>query len=203
MKLYYSKGACSLAVRITLHELQQDCDYESVSLASKKTETGTDFLAINPKGAVPVLMLDDKTTLTENAVIQQYLADSHQATQLLPPTNDFNRYRVLEWLNFISTELHKSFGPLFSSNIPDNLKKDVFIPQLKKHFQYVEQQLGDKEFLMGKQFTIADSYLFVMLLWTKHFPISLQEFPNLQRYFNHLKNRNSVATALREEGIGS
>src|SRR5688572_12009519 len=113
MKLYYSKGACSLAVRIILHEIGAACEFEAVDLATKKTETGMDFLKINPKGAVPTLILDDKAILTENAVIQQYLAEKYHATQLLPPLGDMKRYRVLEWLNFISTDLHKSCGPLF------------------------------------------------------------------------------------------
>ncbi len=200
MKLYYTKGACSLAVRILLHELNINCEYESVS-HSKQTETGTDFLTINPKGAVPVLLLDNKTLLTENAVIQQYLADTYQAKNLLPPLGEFQRYRVLEWLNFISTDLHKGFGPLFNPNVPDDLKATVFIPALKKYFSFVDSQLIDKDFLIGNQFTIADGYLFVILMWTSHFPIPLQEFPQLQRYFNALKTRDSIVASLKEEDL--
>src|SRR5690349_3300917 len=107
MKLYYSKGACSLAVRIALHELGIPCEFEAVDLKAKKTEKGADFFKINPKGAVPTLVLDDHTVLTENAVIQQYLADKQKAFEVLPPVNDMKRYRALEWLNFVSTELHK------------------------------------------------------------------------------------------------
>src|SRR5690349_19217638 len=122
MKLYYSKGACSLAVRIIINEIGLQSEYEAVDLKTKKTATGQDFLKINPKGSVPVIQTDEKQILTENAVIQQYLADTNKATQLLPALGNFERYRVLEWLNFISTELHKGFSPLFNPNVPNELK---------------------------------------------------------------------------------
>jgi glutathione S-transferase len=195
------KGACSLAVRILLHELNQPCEYEAVFLETKKTETGADFLQINPLGNVPTLVLDDKTILTENAVVQQYLADTNHATQLLPPVGDFKRYRVLEWLNFITTELHKGFAPLFNPTLSDELKQNYFKPKLVKHFSYIDQYLKGKEFLLDKQFTIADCYLFVMLLWTGHFKISLQTFPELTRYFAALKTRPAIAASLQEEGL--
>jgi glutathione S-transferase len=201
MKLYYAKGACSLAVRILLHELKLDCAYESVSLADRKTESGADFLALNPKGYVPTLKLDDGTVLTENAVIHQYLAETHRATQLLPPASEFKHYLVLEWLIFITTELHKGFGPLFNSKLPDDIKQDIFIPQLKKRFALVNQQLEGNEFLLGQNYTLPDGYLFVMLFWASHLQLPLQEFPQLTRYFNALKQRESIATALREEGL--
>src|SRR5437870_2266196 len=113
MKLYYSKGACSLAVRILINELNISCKYEAVNLKTKETETGKNFYEINPKGAVPTLILENNNVLTENAVIHQYLADQQKAHHLLPNLNDFKRYQVLEWLNFIATELHKGFSPLF------------------------------------------------------------------------------------------
>lgn len=122
MKLYYTQAACSLAVRITINEIGLKCDYESVDLKAKKTEKGEDFLKINPKGAVPVLKTNDGEILTENAVILQYLADTNSATKLLPGTGDFKRYRILEWLNYITTELHKTIGALFNPELPQKLK---------------------------------------------------------------------------------
>ena len=134
MRLYYSKGACSLVVRIVIHELGLPFEYEAVNLKTKVTATGEDYLAINPKGAVPAILTDDNILLTENAVIQQYLADKAYASQLLPAVNDIKRYQVLEWLNYVTTEIHKGFGPLFNSNIPDNLKVENFYA---KHYQKI------------------------------------------------------------------
>lgn len=123
MKLYYSAGTCSLAVRIIINEIGLPSTYEAVDLKTKKTASGQDFLQINPKGSVPVIVTDDNEILTENSVIQQYLADKNNASSLLPALGHFKRYRVLEWLNYISTELHKGCGPLFSPSIPVELKK--------------------------------------------------------------------------------
>ena len=201
MKLYYSKGACSLAVRITLNEIETPCDYEAVDLKAKKTETGADYFKINPKGSVPALVLDNQEVLTENAAIQQYLADEYKATRLLPPAGNFNRYRVIEWLNFISTDLHKNCGPLFNSNIPDNLKEEIFKPILKSKLNIAEQRLSQRKFLMGDEFTLPDGYLFVILRWVPNFGIELSEWPNLSRYFAELKKRKSVHQALEQEGL--
>jgi glutathione S-transferase len=201
MKLYYSKGACSLAVRIIIHELGLTSEYEAVDLHTKKTEKGTDFLTINPKGVVPALETDDKEIITENAVIQVYLADKNQAVKYLPPNNDIKRYRVLEWLNFIATELHKSFGPLFNPKIPNDFKDNMVKPQIKKHFKFANDAIKDKKFLLGDQFTLPDAYLFVMLYWLAYFKMDINEFPNLARYFNELKNRDSIVQSLKEEGL--
>lgn len=202
MKLYYSKGACSLAVRITINEIGLSCDYEAVDLKTKKTETGTDFLTINPKGSVPTLQLDNGEILTENAVIHQYLADTAHATSLLPACGDFNRYRVLEALNFISTDIHKGFSPFFNPFIPEQLKEEVFKPKLKKYFSIEDEQLNNSDFIAGKNFTIADAYLFVMLLWTGKMHIDIKDFKNLSRYFEALKNRKSISQSLSEEKLG-
>ena len=125
MKLYYSPGACSLAVRILINEMGLDAEYESVDLKTKKTATGQDFKKINPKSVVPTLELDNKEILTENAVIQQYLADMNHATELLPAVNDFKRHRVLEWQTYVATELHKGMSPLFHAKYPDEIKENV------------------------------------------------------------------------------
>lgn len=201
MKLYFSKGACSLVVRICIHEIGLDSTFESVNLKTKKTESGSDFLDINPKGAVPTLELQNGDTLTENAVILQYLCDISNAIQLLPPLGNINRYKVLEWVNYISTELHKGIGALFNPSISQELKKDVFIPIIKNKLNYVNQHLQNHQYLIGDQFTLPDAYLFVMLKWTSYFNIDLNEWDNLSRYFKTLGQRNSIQLSLKEEGI--
>lgn len=199
MKLYYSKGACSLAIRITIHELNLPCEYEAVNLKTKITATGANFFDINPKGAVPALITDDQQVLTENSAIQEYLAETHKATHLLPAVGNFQRYRVLEWLSFVSTELHKSFGPLFNPKVPETEKKEIFIPALKSKFAFADRALEKNHYISGDHFTIADSYFFVMLTWTPHFAIDLGEFVNITRYFKELKVRPSIVAAIAEE----
>jgi glutathione S-transferase len=202
MKLYYSKGACSLAVRIILHELNISCEFESVNLQTKETASQEKFLKINPKGSVPVLVLDNKQILTENAVIQQYLAETFHGTSLLPEKSDFNHYRVLEWLNFISTDLHKSFSPFFNPKVPDDLKNTVFKSIIENKLNYIEEHLHSYNYLVGETFTLPDSYLFVILRWALHFKmISLESNSLLMRYINRLKEHPSVERALKEEGL--
>jgi glutathione S-transferase len=201
MKLYYSKGACSLAVRIVINEIGLNCQYESVDLKTKKTESGEDFYKINPKGYVPALQTTDKQVLSENMVIQQYLADINPAANLLPALGNFNRYRVLEWLAFVSTELHKGFSPLFNPSIDAKVKNEIFISQLQKRFTYLDQQLNQKKFLMGDHFTLADSYLFVMLFWGRKFALDFSSHSHLNRYYEALKNQPSIQKSLKEEGL--
>jgi len=202
MKLYYSKGACSLAVRIVINELGLKCEFESVNLKTKQTESGGDFLSISPKGAVPVLAIDKHEVLTENSIIQQYLADTHKAAHLLPPVGDFKRYRVLEWLNFISTDIHKGFGPLFDPSIPQELKDSIFIPNIKKKLKFIEQHLAkNNQFLAGDHFTLPDAYLYVMLVWSRHFKIDIAELPHLTKYFSSLNQRPAIMQSLKEEGF--
>jgi len=201
MKLYYSKGACSLAVRILIHELGISCEYEAVNLKTKQTETGADFLTINPKGSVPTLMLDNNTILTENAVIQQYLADTHKANQLLPPMGNFSRYRVIEWLNFVSTDLHKGCGPLFNTEVPEEVKDSVFRKLLRRKLQFVNRHLEQNKYLAGDVFTLPDMYLFVLLRWAPHLGVPLTDYAHLVRYFAEIKARASVVKALAEEGL--
>ncbi len=201
MKLYYANSVCSLAIRITIHELSIKCDYESVNLKAKQTETGCDFLKINPKGSVPVLLLDDHAYLTENAVILQYLIDTYNANNLLPPLGDFKRYRVLEWLNFVSTDLHRYCAPLFWSKIPKETKENLFAPIFYAKLLIAEQQLKENKFLMGDQFTIGDCYLFVIIVWMKKLKIDMRSWPNLSRYFFEMRQRNSVRLSLEEEKL--
>lgn len=201
MKLYYTKGDNSLAVRITLHEIGISCQFESVNLKNKQTETGADFFQINPKGQVPALQLDDGSVLTENAIIQQYLADKFKATQLLPPCGEYRRYQVQEWLNFISTELHKTCSSLYNTNVPEEIKEKVYRVMMKKKLDYVERHLQKQPYLLGEQFTLPDTYLFVVLTWLPHMKMEMSEWPSLSRYFNQVKTRASVHLSLEEEGL--
>lgn len=201
MKLFYSKGACSLVVRIIINELGLKCDFESVNLKTKQTETDKDFYTINPKGSVPTLQLDSGEILTENAIILQYLAENAKVTSLLPVQGDMKRYRVLEWLNYITTEIHKGFGPLFNPSVPKEIQESVFIPLLKKKFDYVNAELANKSYLMGESFTLPDAYLFVMLMWTAHFKMDMKEWVHLAKYQTLLKQRESILKSLEQEGF--
>lgn len=202
MKLYYSKGACSLADRIVINELRLPCEFESVDLRAKKTETGKDFLQINVKGAVPTLVTDKGDVITENAVILQHLADHAKAIELLPPVGDLNRYRVLEWVNYVSTELHKGCSPLFNPNIPTEIKEQIFIPALMTKIGYVNQQLQGKKYLTGDHFTLPDAYCFVILSWlNNYFKIDLSQWKNVATYFADLQKRDSIKQSLEQEGV--
>lgn len=201
MKLYYTKGACSLAIRIVINEIGINADYEAVDLKTKKTENGFDFLQINPKGAVPTIITDENETLTENAVIQQYLAERYKADNLLPPLGEFQRYRVLEWLNFVTTELHKSFSLLFNPQLSTEVKDSLIIPLIKKKFFYIEAHLKKNEYLCGEKFTLPDAYLFVMLLWAKNFHIDLSENTAVSRYLVELQKRASIQQSLKQEKL--
>lgn len=203
MKLYYASSVCSLAVRIIIHELQLICDYESVNLKLKQTENGLDYLKINRKGSVPALVIDNNEVLTENAVILQYLADNYHADHLLPPLGDMKRYRVLEWLNFVSTDLHRYCAPLFWSKIPDDTKKNLFIPVLNQKLMIIDDQLYHHKFLMGDSFTLPDSYLFVIIIWLIKLKINLNIWPNLARYFSEMKQRPSIQQAMKEEDLAN
>jgi len=200
MKLYYSPGACSQAAHIVLHETGFSHDSMSVDLRAKTLEDGSDYLRINPKGAVPALELENGEVLTENAVILQYLGDRSGSTDLLPPLGDFRRYRVLEWLNFVATELHKGFAPLWNPASASEWKQATR-DQLAKKFDYVEQQLGDRPFLTGNQFTIADAYLFVMLGWTAMHDIDIGRWPGLTAFQERAAKRPSVRQVLEFEGL--
>ena len=199
MKLFYAKGACSMVCRIVINELGLDCEYESVNLQNKTTESGKDFLTINSKGYVPALQLDNGHMLTENTVILQYLADTHHADNLLPAVGHFERYYVLEWLNFITTELHKGIGVMFNPALPQNVKDEIFIPAVKKKLSYVNNHLEHSQFLAGDHFMLPDAYLFVMLLWCRYFNINIQEWSHIARYFNELSTRPSVHLSMKQE----
>ena len=201
MKLYYSKGACSLAVHCLINELNLPCEFIAVDLGTKKTAQGQDFYTINAKGAVPSLILDDGTILTENAVIQQYLVDQAQAETLLPAVGNLQRYQILAWLNYASTDLHKSCGPLFNSKVPDELKKTIFLPILETRLAHVNQELKDRKYIFGNTLTLPDFYIFTVLRWCPHLGVKMTNYPHLQAYFDLMKTRPSVQKALQEEGL--
>ncbi len=201
MKLYYSKGACSLAVRIVIKEIDVPCEFEAVNLKTKQTATGVDFLTINPKGAVPTLVLDNGEILTENTVIQLYLADTYKANHLLSAMPDFQRYQTLAWSNYVSTELHKGCGPLFNPNVPPEVKDAVFKPALKSKLQFINKHLHQHKYLAGDHFTLPDAYLFVILRWMHALGIDLSECKHVNDYFTEIKKHPAVAKALQEEGL--
>ena len=175
MKLYFAPGACSLSPHIALREAGVKFDLEQVNNQEKKTKSGVDYWSVNGKGQVPVLEFDNGDRLTEGPVIVQWIADQNAGSGLIPGCGKPERYRVQEWLNFITSELHKVYGPLFRPNTPDAFK-DITKENLGKRIAWVDQQLAGKQYLMGDQFTVADAYLFTILRWserveTRHQPL--------------------------------
>lgn len=200
MKLYYSPGACSLSPHIVACEAGIPIELEKVNLADKKTETGKDYMAINPKGYVPALMLDDGSLLTEGPAIVQYLADQKPATKLAPAAGTAERYRLQEWLTFIGTELHKSFAPLFNKASPDEAKQTA-TANINKRLGYLNDRLGGLKYLMGESFSAADAYAFTIINWTNFTGIDLKPFPNVVAYMGRVGARPKVQEALRAEGL--
>ena len=200
MKLYYTPGACSLSPHIALLEAGLPYDLVKVDLRAKKLENGDDFLTVNPKGQVPVLALDSGELVTEGPVIIQMIADK-AGKNLAPARDSEERYKLLEWLNFITTELHKNLGPMFSPVLADDAKP-FFKDRAMGKFKYLETALTGRDYLMGKQFTVADGYLFTMLMWaTDRLKFDLSELPNLLAYKTRVAARPKVQEALTKEGL--
>ncbi|BFO53256.1 glutathione transferase GstA [Acidovorax sacchari] len=200
MKLYYSPGACSLSPHIALHEAGLAFTPVLASTKSHKLQDGTDFYTINPLGYVPVLELDDGTRLREGPAIVQYIADQAPHKNLAPANGTLARYRLQEWLNFIGTELHKGHSPLFQPNTPDAYKP-IVREKLMSRFQWLDEQLAGKEWLMGEHFSVADGYLFTVSGWGKHVGVDLSGLPNLQAYLARVGARPAVQAALKAEGL--
>jgi glutathione S-transferase len=200
VKLYYTAGACSLAPHIVLQEIGSPFETGEVDLGTKRTKSGGDYKAINPKGAVPALQLDNGEVLTEVATIIQYLADKNPATKLAPAAGTMERYRLQEWLNYIATEIHKGFGPLFNSNLKDDAKQ-VLKDALTARFDFLVKNLEGKDYLLGSQFTVADAYLFTILGWTRYMNIDLGKWPVLKAYVERVAARPAVRTTLKAEGL--
>jgi glutathione S-transferase len=200
MKLYYSPGACSLSPHIALLEAGLPHDLVKVDLRAKKLENGDDYLKINPKGQVPALALDNGDLVTEGPVIVQMIADKASAKNLAPARDSAERYKLLEWLNFITAELHKNFGPMFSPVLADEAKA-FFKDRVMGKFKYVDSALAGRDYLMGKQFTVADAYLFTMLSWADRMKFDLSAMPNLLAYKARIAARPKVQEALNKEGL--
>lgn len=200
MKLYFSPGACSLSPHIVLLEAGLAFNAERVDLGKKLTAGGADFRRINPNGYVPALVLDDGTVLTEGPAIVQYLADGAPQSGLLPAVGKVERYQVLGWLNYISTELHKNFSPLFKPDSTDDIRAHAH-KLLALRLEHVARHLEGREFLVGNQFSVADAYLFTVLGWTDILGISLADWPRLQDFRARIGQRPAVQQALREEGL--
>ncbi len=200
MKLFFAPGACSLAPHIALREAGLSFDLVKTDIRAKKTEDGGDFQAVNPKGYVPALKLDNGDVLTENAALLQYIGDRNPAAKLLPAAGTTERYRVIEWLSFVNSEIHKGFSPLFSPNATDEIKTYARA-NLSKRLEWLNGALGSKTYLTGEQFTVADGYLFVVLNWGAHVGVDIAQWPNLKRFHGTVGARPRVVEALKAEGL--
>jgi len=200
MKLYYSPGACSLSPHIALLEAGLPYDLVKVDLRAKKLENGDDYLKVNPKGQVPALGLDNGEVVTEGPVIVQMIADKAAGKNLAPARDSAERYKLQEWLNFVTTELHKNFGPMFSPVLGDDAKA-FFKDRLMAKFRYLDAALAGRDYLMGKQFTVADGYLFTMLSWADRMKFDFSALPNLVAYKARVAARPTVQEALTKEGL--
>jgi glutathione S-transferase len=199
-KLYYSPGACSLSPHIALREAGLPFDLAMVSLKTHQLADGSDFYAITPKGSVPVLELNDGQRLTEGPAIVQYIADQAPGSKLAPPAGSIERYRLMEWLNFITTELHKGFSPLFNPAMPEEAKA-LSRAKLGERFTWVNQQLEGKSYLMGETFSVADGYLFTVANWGKHVGVDISGLKTLGAFMGRVAARPAVQEALKAEGL--
>jgi glutathione S-transferase len=200
MKLYFTPGTCSLSPHIVLRELGEKFDLVKVDLSAKKTETGEDYTKVNPKGYVPALELKRGEVLTEGPAIVQYLADGAKATELLPASGTMERYRAIEWLNFVTSELHKAFGSLFNKSLNEEARMSV-IDRLSKRFTVLDEHLAKNKYLLGNAFSVADAYCWTCLRWTKGLGIDLSKWKNLADYFGRIAERPSVKDAMKAEGL--
>ncbi len=201
MKLFYAPGACSLSPHIVLHELGLPFTIEAVDLTTKKTESGADFTAINPKGYVPALQLDDGEVLTEGAAIVQYLADKHAPGMLAPIAGTVERARLNGHLNFISAELHKAFGPLFNPALAPEARQAA-VANLGRKLDVVEKALADgRSHLTGPDFTVADAYLFVVLSWAPKLGVDLARWPHLGEFSRRVAVRVAVQASIAAEEL--
>ncbi len=199
MRLYYAPGACSLAVHVALRETGAPFQLEKVDLQNKRTEHGRDYREVNPKGSVPALQLDSGDVLTEAAVCLQYVADLAPQKRLAPGAGTMARYRLMEWLNYISSELHKTFGRLFHEDRQD--RREEALAMLRPRFAYVARNLASTDFLMGPDFTVADAYLYAVLNWTHFLKIDLGPWPALGDFVARVSRRPSVQDAKKAEGL--
>jgi glutathione S-transferase len=200
MKLYYLAGACSMAANIALREAGLKFELVKVDRQTRRAADGLDFNEVNPKGYVPALTLDSGETLTENVAVLLYIADRNPAAKLAPAAGTLERYRLVEWLAFINSELHKSFGPLFRKDEPDDTK-NYARQNIATRAGWLNSNLGSRSFLMGEQFTVADAYLFVVLGWGARVGIDLGQWPRVQGLVARVGARPHVIEALKSEGL--
>jgi len=200
MKLYYAPGACSLSPHIVLREAGIAFDLERVDLKTHRTANGADFHAVNAKGYVPVLELDGGERLTEGPAIVQYIADLKPESGLAPKAGTLARYRVMEWLNFITSEVHKPFGALFKADAHEAIRQSAR-EGLERRFEWLAKELGDKAFLTGETFTVADAYLFTVLNWGQWVGVDLARWPALKSYAERVAARPKVHEALKAERL--
>jgi glutathione S-transferase len=200
MKLYFSPGACSLSPHIALREAGLPFELEQVDVRAKKTKSGADFLAINPKGQVPAFVLDDGDVLTEGPAIVQYIADQKPETKLAPAAGTRERYHLQEWLNFITSEIHKSFSPLFKADTPEDYKT-IAKGNLGGRFGVLDKRFAKSPYLLGEQFTVADGYAFAVLNWAPRVGLDLASWPNVHAFQKRVAARPKVQEALKAEGL--
>lgn len=200
MKLYYSPGACSLAIHISLREAGLPFSLEAINMREGTYAGGKPFTEVNPKGYVPALRFDDNSVLTEGVAIQQWIADQVPHKNLLPPAGTRERYTALEWLAFISTELHKSFGPLFNPAASDDSKR-MAVELLTKRLSYVNESLAGRDYLMGSAFSVPDAYLYTVFNWAHYVKLDVSGFPNLIAFASRMRERPSVKEAYVAEGL--
>ncbi|HEY8553593.1 MAG TPA: glutathione transferase GstA [Burkholderiales bacterium] len=200
MKLYYSPGACSLAPHIVAREAGLAIDLVKVDLKAHRLESGEDYYAINPRGYVPLLELDDGTRLTEVAVLTQFLADRAPQAGLIPPAGSMERVQVQMWLNYIATELHKTFSWFFNPQLPDAMR-GLLNDRLANRLSHIEKHLEGREYLMGDRFTVADAYAYTVINWTGVLKIDLTPYPNIKAYQKRVGSRPKVREALVAEGL--
>ncbi len=199
MKLYYAPGACSMASHIIACEEDLPLALEKVDLKTHRTARGEDYTRINPKGYVPALLLDDGTILTENTAVLPYLADAKPGSGLAPPSGTLARAHLEEWLGYISSEIHRAFGPIFHPTSEEDTKKAR--EEIKRRLSYADEHLALRPFLLGEHFSVADAYLFVMLTWLDKAKIDINDFDQLPRYRDMIQGRASVRKAMRQEGL--
>jgi glutathione S-transferase len=200
MKLYFSPGACSLAPHIMLRETKLAFTPVRVDLAAHKTTTGEDYYAINPKGSVPVLELDDGERLTEGPIIAQWICDRANRADLMPVAGSLARYRVMEWQNYVTSEIHKSYSPLFRADFDDN-GKTWFRNSLRKKYEWIAGRLEGKDFLTGANFTAADAYLYTVTRWASRVAVDLTDLAPVQSFLRRVSEREGVQAALSAEGL--
>ncbi len=198
MKLYYSPGACSLSPHIVLHESGLPFETVQANMKTHQLKDGSDYYSVNPKGYVPLLELDNGERLSEGPAIVQYIADQVPAKKLVPAAGTMARYRVMEWLNFISTEVHKTFSPLFNAAMPEEAKA-ISRDKLLTRYKYIDEQLAQKAYLMGEDFSVADAYLFTVTTWARHVGVDVSGFKHLDAFMARMRERPGVKAALKAE----